>query len=81
MRKRDYIDPRMLEAVDKAASILERLRDKWSNELDAYWLLRRYEDEVGIPVTYDIVEQAVAKVSMDEAKSKAIAKERVSVID
>ncbi len=81
MRKRDYIDPRMLEAVDKAALILERLRDKWSNELDAYWLLRRYEDEVGIPVTYDIVEQAVAKVSMDEAKSKAIAKERVSVID
>ncbi len=60
---KDYVDPRFLEAVDRAVVVLEKHRGEWSNEIEAYWLLRKYEDEVGVPVTYDIVEQAVEKLS------------------
>ncbi|ALL01120.1 hypothetical protein Pyrde_1072 [Pyrodictium delaneyi] len=60
--ERDYIDEKLLMAVDKAAEILAEHISEWSDTIDAYWLLRRHEDEVGIPVTYDIVEQAVEKV-------------------
>jgi len=60
--RRDYIDEKLLMAVDKAAEILAEHMSEWNDTIDAYWLLRLYEDEVGIPVTYDIVEQAVEKV-------------------
>ena len=58
-KHRDYVDPRFAEAPLKAAEILVEHADEWSSEVDAYWLLRRYEDEVGAPVTYDIVVEAV----------------------
>lgn len=54
----DYRDPRFLEAPIKAAKILIKHKNSWNSVIDAYWLLRRHEDEIGIPVTYDIVEKA-----------------------
>ncbi|KSW12316.1 hypothetical protein CF15_06115 [Pyrodictium occultum] len=57
----DYIDERMLSAADRAAEVLVEHMDEWKDPIDAYWLLRRLEHEVGVPVTYDIVEQAVEK--------------------
>ena len=55
---KDYIDPRLREAPQKAARILVKHYREWSSIVEAYWLLRRYEDEVGVPITYDIVEKA-----------------------
>jgi len=54
----DYIDPRLREAPRKAAKILVKHHREWNSIIEAYWLLRRYEDEIGIPITYDIVEAA-----------------------
>jgi len=54
----DYIDPRIRNAPKKAKEILIIHRNEWSSIIDAYWLLRKYEDEIGVPVTYDIVEKA-----------------------
>ncbi len=59
MKGKDYVDPRYLEAASRAAEVLVEHADEWSSEIDAYWLLRRYEDRVGVPVTYDIVVEAV----------------------
>ncbi|HIQ23654.1 MAG TPA: hypothetical protein EYH50_01230 [Pyrodictium delaneyi] len=58
---KDYIDERLILAAERAAEILVEHMNEWKDTIDAYWLLRRYEDEVGVPVTYDIVEQAVEK--------------------
>ncbi len=55
---KDYRDPRFLEAPRRAASILVKYKDSWNSIIEAYWLLRKHEDEIGVPVTYDIVEQA-----------------------
>ncbi len=54
----DYIDPRLREAPRKAAKILVKHYREWNSIVEAYWLLRRYEDEIGVPITYDIVEKA-----------------------
>ena len=54
----DYIDPHLREAPRKAARILVKHYREWNSIIEAYWLLRRYEDEVGVPITYDIVEKA-----------------------
>lgn len=58
----DYWDPRLLSAVDKAVEVLLEHIGEWEDEVDAYWLLRKHEDRIGVPVTYDIVEEAVAIV-------------------
>ncbi|NPA04727.1 MAG: hypothetical protein GXO09_01350 [Crenarchaeota archaeon] len=60
MRKGDYYDEKLLNAPLRAAEVLEKHLGEWSDEVEAYWLLRRHEDEVGVPVTYDIVEAAIA---------------------
>ena len=60
---KDYVDQRLEKAVEKAAEVLLSHLGEWSNEVDAYWLLRRHEDKVGVPVTYDIVEAAIAEVA------------------
>ncbi|ABM81085.1 hypothetical protein [Hyperthermus butylicus] len=57
--REDYVDERFLQAPSRAAEILVEHWGEWSDEIDAYWLLRRYEDEIGVPVTYDIVVEAV----------------------
>jgi hypothetical protein len=57
-RSKDYVDPRFSIAEEKARDILIRKAGEWHSIVDAYWLLRRMEDEIGIPVTYDIVEKA-----------------------
>lgn len=58
---RDYVDERLILAAERAAEILVERMNEWKDTIDAYWLLRRYEDRIGVPVTYDIVEQAVEK--------------------
>lgn len=58
----DYWDPRLLSAVDKAVEVLLEHIGEWEDEVDAYWLLRKHEDRIGVPVTYDIVKEAVAIV-------------------
>ena len=58
----DYWDPRLLSAVEKAVEVLLEHIGEWEDEVDAYWLLRKHEDRIGVPVTYDIVEEAVAIV-------------------
>jgi len=60
VRKGDYYDEKLLNAPLRAAEVLEKHLGEWSDEVEAYWLLRRHEDEVGVPVTYDIVEAAIA---------------------
>ncbi len=52
----------MEKVVESAVSILARNRGKWENEVEAYWLLRRYEKDLNYPVTYEIVEEAVARI-------------------
>ncbi|HIP85035.1 MAG TPA: hypothetical protein EYH26_02810 [Pyrodictium sp.] len=68
----DYWDPRLLSAVDKAVEILLEHMGEWEDEVDAYWLLRKHENRIGVPVTYDIVEEAVAKIRSKIAKKHAI---------
>ncbi|HIP65176.1 MAG TPA: hypothetical protein EYH08_01430 [Pyrodictium sp.] len=68
----DYWDPRLLSAVDKAVEILLEHMGEWEDEVDAYWLLRKYEDKVGVPVTYDIVEEAVARIKARMSKKHAV---------
>jgi len=60
-RMPDYIDPRLDEALEKAVEILTKNAEKWRSIVDAYWLLRRHEDEIGFPLTYNMVEEAVEK--------------------
>jgi len=68
----DYWDPRLLSAVDKAAEILLEHIGEWEDEVDAYWLLRQHEDRIGVPVTYDIVEEAIARIRNRTTKKHAI---------
>ena len=68
----DYWDPRLLSAVDKAVEILLEHMSEWEDEVDAYWLLRKHEDRVGVPVTYNIVEEAVTRIRNKIAKKHAI---------
>lgn len=68
----DYWDPRLLSAVDKAVEILLEHIGEWRDEVDAYWLLRKHEDKVGIPVTYDVVEEAVARTRSKVARKNVI---------
>jgi len=72
----DYWDPRLLSAADKAAEILLEHIGEWEDEVDAYWLLRKHEDRIGVPVTYDIVEEAIARV-----RSRATKKHAIGVIE
>ncbi len=65
----DYIDQRFREAPRKAAEILIEHQTEWSSVVDAYWLLRRYEDEIGVPITYDIVEKAY-EIALRELRHK-----------
>jgi len=71
-RRRDYYDEKLVNAPLRAAEVLERHLGEWSDEVEAYWLLRRHEDEVGVPVTYDIVEAAIALL-----RSRGVIRERV----
>jgi hypothetical protein len=57
----DYVDPRHLKAIDKAVELLLAHAGEWDSEVDAYWLLVRHEDEIGVPVIYEIVREAVAR--------------------
>ncbi len=61
-------------AVEKAALILSEhmVRD----ELEAYWLLVRHEKEIGYPVTYDLVLEAL-KIAEEIRRGKA--EEKVAV--
>ncbi|HIQ10660.1 MAG TPA: hypothetical protein EYH26_01620 [Pyrodictium sp.] len=68
----DYWDPRLLSAVDKAVEILLERMGEWEDEVDAYWLLRKYEDRIGVPVTYDIVEEAVARIKVRTSKKHSV---------
>ena len=61
MRGLDYVDPRFRTAVDKAVEVLLSHRGEWSNEVEAYWLLVKHEDEIGVPVIYEIVREAVER--------------------
>jgi hypothetical protein len=68
--RKDYVDPRFAEAPVKAAEVLVEHAGDWSSEIDAYWLLRKYEDEIGVPVTYDIVVEAV-EIARRKLEAKA----------
>ncbi len=76
MGSQDYIDPRLSRALEKAVEILLSHKGEWNNEIDAYWLLVRYEDEIGVPVIYDMVKEAVekAKAIMVAVKGKEAVK-------
>jgi hypothetical protein len=71
----DYIDPRLETALEKAASLLASRAGEWSSVVEAYWLLRRHEDEIGFPLTYNMVEEAVerAKRFLEKERHLAIA--------
>ncbi len=73
MPKTPYVDQRLYEAIDKAATILAANMDKWSNVVEAYWLLRRKEDEIGFPLTYNMVVEAVEKARMIAARERPVA--------
>jgi len=57
----DYIDPRLERAIERAVQLLQKHIDEWSGTVEAYWLVRRYEDEIGFPLTYNMVEEAVER--------------------
>ncbi len=57
----DYVDPRLTRAVDKAVEVLLEHAGEWSSDIDAYWLLVKHEDRVGVPVIYEIVREAVER--------------------
>jgi hypothetical protein len=81
-RSKDYVDPRFLEAPLRAAEILVEHADEWDSEIDAYWLLRRYEDKVGVPVTYDIVVEAIEIARRKlEAESSATVRRTSTAIE
>ena len=67
----DYVDPRIRQAVDKAVSILIAHSSEWRSEIDAYWLLVRYEDDVGVPVIYELVREAVERARAILAQKQA----------
>ncbi len=70
----DYVDPRLRKALDKAVNILVSHASEWRNDVDAYWLLVKYEDEIGIPVIYDFVREAVEKARAIMAQKPVTAK-------
>ncbi|NOZ88733.1 MAG: hypothetical protein GXO15_02270 [Crenarchaeota archaeon] len=47
------------KAFEQALSLLLERSSEWNSVLEAYWLLRRNEDRVGFPFTYNMVEQLV----------------------
>ena len=74
----DYIDPRIWQAVDRAVSILLAHSSEWRSEVDAYWLLVRYEDDVGVPVIYELVREAVERARAILAQKQAAAVEEAA---
>ncbi len=52
---------RIERVLEKLAEILVSNNMEWRDEVDAYWLLRKFENEVNYPVTYDLVEEAVER--------------------
>ena len=49
-------------AVERAIALLLQKQGEWSTVLEAYWLLRRHEQEIGFPFTYNMVEEIVEQV-------------------
>jgi|GEM_PF-6914837 len=60
-RHGDYVDPRLEKAIEKAVQLLVQHMDEWQSTVEAYWLVRRHEDEIGFPLTYNMIEEAVEK--------------------
>ena len=55
----NLIKERIIHARKKAVDLLVRQRAKWRDIIDAYFLLRKYEAEIGFPFTYNMVEEIV----------------------
>ena len=53
------VGERIAQAKKKAVDLLVRQRVKWRDIIDAYFLLRKYEAEIGFPFTYNMVEEIV----------------------
>ncbi len=54
-----WVNPAAERAFEQALSLLIERSGEWSSVLEAYWLLRRNEDRIGFPFTYNMVEQLV----------------------
>lgn len=57
-----YRNPVIDEAFERAVRLLEEKMSEWSTVVEAYFLLRRHEDEIGFPFTYNMVEEIVNTV-------------------
>ena len=57
-----YRSPLVDEAFEKALELLEERMGEWRSVVDAYFLLRKHESEVGFPFTYNMVEELVERV-------------------
>ena len=55
-----YRSPVIDEAFERAVRLLIEKMDEWSSVVEAYFLLRRHEDEIGFPFTYNMVEEIVS---------------------
>lgn len=68
----DYIDPRVNEALERAVALLVERASEWRNTIEAYWLIRRHEEELGFPLTYPMVEEAVERAKQLISRGKAM---------
>ncbi len=50
---------RIIHAKRRTVDLLVRQHAKWRDIIDAYFLLRKYEAEIGFPFTYNMVEEIV----------------------
>jgi len=70
---RDYVDPRVEEAVERAAALLAAHDGEWRSVVDAYWLVRKHEKEIGFPMNYSMVVEAVERARKMLARERALA--------
>ena len=75
MAEREWSSGIYERAVEKAITFLLQRQGEWSSILEAYWLLRRHEDEIGFPFTYNMVEEIVEQVRRLHGRGEAAALE------
>ncbi len=69
----DYFDPRVEEAIERAAALLAAHEGEWRSVVEAYWLVRRHEKEIGFPLNYSMVVEAVERARKMLARERELA--------
>jgi len=76
---KDYVTPLFERAYRKAVELLLAHSGEWDDVLDAYFLLRRFEDEIGFPFTYNMVEEMVERLRLQARQARKAAAEAAAV--